>query len=129
MHHHCLYAATTWTYNKAGPHQIIPYCLSESTSKWKIEKNNCDQKFTFGELKIRNISSQQLYLWSAPIDLIERYQFYLNSCETNMERELFYNCTFPWFGPMCQYELEISRYDNGKHKSFQDIPGRALRRS
>jgi hypothetical protein len=59
-------------------YQIISYCMSESSSKFNVEKDNFFPKFTFAELSKQNITSQQLYLWSAPIDIIERYQFYLN---------------------------------------------------
>ncbi|CAF4427693.1 unnamed protein product [Rotaria sp. Silwood2] len=42
-----------------------------------------------------NIISQQLYLWSTPIDIVERYQFYLNQLSTSndkpLETQVFYN--------------------------------------
>jgi hypothetical protein len=53
--------------------EMISYCLSELPSKF-----NFLSKFTFLELSRQNISSEQLCIWSAPINLIERYQFYLN---------------------------------------------------
>ncbi|CAF3312330.1 unnamed protein product [Rotaria sp. Silwood2] len=44
------------------------------------------------------------------MDLAERYQFYLNqlpiSNETSMSTQLFYNCTLPQFGSMCQYSID-----------------------
>ena len=58
--------------------QIISYCMSEWPSKFKIKENNLDQKLTFSQLSKQKITSEQLYHWSAPIDLIEQYQFYLN---------------------------------------------------
>jgi hypothetical protein len=52
---------------------------------------------------------------SAPIDLIERYQFYLNRLSNeNASSDVFYNCTMPRFGPQCQYELHY-------HSSFNEI--------
>ncbi|CAF4053713.1 unnamed protein product, partial [Adineta steineri] len=54
-----------------------------------------------------NITSQQLYHWSAPIDIIESYQSYLNQLSTSnnisLSTKVFYNCTPPRFGPQCQY--------------------------
>ncbi|CAF1417530.1 unnamed protein product [Adineta steineri] len=89
--------------------EIISYCISELPPKLHVEKNNFLQKFTFDELSIKNITSHQLYLWSAPIDIIEDYQFYLNQLSVTNDLELsknvFYNCTLPRFGPMCQYEI------------------------
>ena len=66
-----------------GTRQIMSYCISELSSKFKIENVNSFPKFTFAELSKQNITSQQLYLWSAPIDLIENYQFYLNQLSTS----------------------------------------------
>jgi hypothetical protein len=110
LQHDCLYV----THSTETPlsHQIISYCLSESSlSNWIIE-NNFDPAFTFDELHQRNITGDQLYRWSAPMDVSERYQLYLNelsmpNISSIMGTELFYNCTFPKFGPQCQYFLDI----------------------
>ncbi|CAF4082700.1 unnamed protein product, partial [Rotaria sordida] len=108
--HNCLYVPT-FTGKENNIHQIISYCLTEWSSKWIIEENNLDQKFTFNQLYKQNITSQQLYLWSAPMDVVERYQFYLNHLSISnqssfMATQLFYNCTLPRFGPLCQYSLD-----------------------
>jgi hypothetical protein len=93
---------------------MISYCLSELPSKFKIEDDNFVSKFTFAELSKENLSSQQLYLWSAPIDLIEHYQFYLNQLSTvnqsSLSTNVFYNCTMT----KCQYELHY-------HSSLNEI--------
>ncbi|CAF3517106.1 unnamed protein product, partial [Rotaria sp. Silwood2] len=106
--HDCLYATSATRFDRE-PYQIIPYCMSEWPSTWKIQKNNIDQKFTFAQLALENITSEQLYLWSAPIDIIQRYQYYLdelsNSTTNLMATEHFYNCTLPNFGPSCEYNL------------------------
>ncbi|CAF4011362.1 unnamed protein product [Rotaria magnacalcarata] len=103
-------------------HEIISYCMSELPSKFHIEKNDFFPKFTFDELSKQNITSQQLYLWSASIDLAEYYQFYLNELSTlnqsSLSREVFYNCTLPRFGSMCQYEID---YYHPKHSSLHEI--------
>ena len=100
---------------ETSPYQIISYCLTESPSQWKFQDNHLDQKFTFDQLHQQNLTSEQLYLWSAPIDVIERYQFYLNQLSManhslSITTQFFYNCTSPRFGPFCQYSLEIN-YD------------------
>ncbi|CAF5173032.1 unnamed protein product, partial [Rotaria sp. Silwood1] len=75
-----------------------------------------------GELSKLSITSQQLYLWSAPIDLVERYQFYLNQLLTfnaiSLEKQVFYNCTLPRFGSMCQYEII---YYHSNHSSLYEM--------
>ncbi|CAF4736630.1 unnamed protein product, partial [Rotaria sp. Silwood2] len=96
--------------------------MNELPSKFHIEDNDIFPKFTFGELSKLSITSQQLYLWSAPIDLVERYQFYLNQLLTfnaiSLEKQVFYNCTLPRFGSMCQYEII---YYHSNHSSLYEI--------
>ncbi|CAF4531526.1 unnamed protein product, partial [Rotaria sp. Silwood2] len=107
--HDCLYfdlSEDQWS------REIIPYCMSESTSKWSIVNTNFQTFLTFAELSRRNITSEQLHQWSAPIDISERYQLYLNHLSignvlSKMEKEIFYNCTSPAFGPQCQYQLDL----------------------
>ncbi|CAF1489278.1 unnamed protein product [Adineta ricciae] len=106
--HHCLYATSAVTDDRE-PYQIIPYCLSEWPSTWNIQDNHIDSKFTFVQLASESITSEQLYLWSAPMDIIQRYQNYLDSLSDltleSMGKEIFYNCTLPNFGPSCEYSL------------------------
>ncbi|UJR07191.1 hypothetical protein I4U23_011479 [Adineta vaga] len=102
--------------------EIMFYCMSELPSKFSIEIDDIFSKFTFEELSIENITSEQLYLWSTPIDIIENYQFYLNELslfnKSSLSQEVFYNCTFPRFGSMCQYEFDHYR---PQHSSFMEI--------
>jgi len=81
------------------------YCLSESPSQFHINIDKSISKLTFDELKQKNISVQQLFHWSASIDLIENYQIYLNNISLTFVNQTFYNCSLPRFGPECQYEL------------------------
>ncbi|CAF1586291.1 unnamed protein product, partial [Adineta steineri] len=71
----------------------------------------------------QGISSEQLYLWSAPIDLVEEYQSYLNQLLTfndlSLGKEIFYNCTLPRFGSHCQYEFDY--YNHSNHSSLSEI--------
>ncbi|CAF1410014.1 unnamed protein product [Adineta steineri] len=102
--------------------EIISYCMSELPSKFQVEENDLFPKFTFSELSYQNITSQQLYLWSASIDTIEDYQSYLNELsifnKSALSKEVFYNCTLPRFGSMCQYEID---YKHSEHSSLNDI--------
>ncbi|CAF0825556.1 unnamed protein product [Rotaria sp. Silwood1] len=115
LQHDCLHVAA-WIEEENDPYQIISYCMSEWPSKWKFQKNNQDQNFTFVELYRLNITSEQLYLWSAPMDVVEHYQFYLNllltsnTSSSSMATYMFYNCTSPKFGPLCQYSLDAYKY-------------------
>ncbi len=110
LQHDCLHVpASVFT---SDPHEVISYCMSEWPSKWNIT-NRLDPVFTFAELHKRNITSEQLYYWSAPMDVIESYQFYLIelliynlSSSSLMGNELYYNCTSPRFGPLCQYAFD-----------------------
>ncbi|CAF2814581.1 unnamed protein product [Rotaria sp. Silwood2] len=123
LQHNCLRIAVAIDKNNIY-REITSYCMNELPSKFHIEKHNSFPKFTFGELSKRNITSQQLYLWLTPIDIVERYQFYLNQLSTSddksLETQVFYNCTFPRFGPspMCQYEMNYY-YEN--QSSLYDI--------
>ena len=106
--------------------QIIHFCMSESSSIFDVERNNSFQKFTFADLAKTNITSQQLYSWSAPIDTIENYQFYLNQLSTSnddssLSMKVFYNCTLPRFGPFCQYQLHYHSFSNDLINEFYQM--------
>ncbi|CAF3089752.1 unnamed protein product [Rotaria sp. Silwood2] len=109
LQHDCL-RVSTHLKDGVWNREIISFCMNDLPSKFHIENNNgIFPKFTFAELSKQNITSQQLYIWSAPINTVERYQFYLNQISTSydksLETQIFFNCTLPRFGSMCQYEL------------------------
>jgi len=83
--------------------QIVSYCKNKIPSKIPVKSSNYLSKYTFAQLAKENIISEQLYLWSAPIDLAERYELYLTENRLELANEIFYNCTFPRFGPVCEY--------------------------
>ncbi|CAF0926861.1 unnamed protein product [Adineta steineri] len=117
LQHDCLHVAAWIENEESDPYEIISYCMSEWPSQWSIEKNNQDQYFTFAQLYQRNISSEQLHVWSTPLDIIEYYELYLNhrlisNTSVVMPINGFYNCTPPRFGPLCQYSLEIYQSDH-----------------
>jgi hypothetical protein len=53
-------------------------------------------------LKQSGITSEQLIIWSAPLDIAEQYEI----GDGNLKGD-FYNCSSPWFGSMCQYKFDI----------------------
>ena len=62
LQHNCLHVAASIKEAHIN-RQIISYCMSESQSKFNIEKNDFFPKFTFVELSKEYITSHQLYLW------------------------------------------------------------------
>jgi hypothetical protein len=88
-------------------HQIIPFCRLDNIDDGLIIPGNNIPIFTFKELDERNVSSLDLYGWSAPIDLIEHYQAYRELQINNTANVFllkFYNCSSVHrFGSFCQY--------------------------
>ncbi|CAF0759856.1 unnamed protein product [Adineta steineri] len=89
--------------------QIVEYCI-RTLSKEIIDINekSISSKLTFDELKKNNITSTDLMQWSSPIDLIERYEYFLQM-NTTSATDVFYNCTPPWFGSICQYRFVLNQ--------------------
>lgn len=105
LQYNCLHIAGL---TEEDVHEIIPYCLTEWPPSWQIENNTIDFQYTFMYLRQSNITTEQLYLWSASIDLIEEYQLYLDLKTRDMSAmESFYNCTWPRFGISCEYSLDF----------------------
>ncbi|CAF0841182.1 unnamed protein product [Adineta steineri] len=63
---------------------------------------------TFDELKKKNVTAKNLIEWSSSIDLTERYEYFLQMNKSS-SNEVFYNCTLPWFGPLCQYKFIVNQ--------------------
>ncbi|CAF1166729.1 unnamed protein product [Adineta ricciae] len=106
LQHDCLFIASTIE-SAFDTRQIIAYCLTVSSSQSNMTLNTFDQNVTFAELYHRGVTWKELYVWSAPIDTIERYQIYLNQRLLSMGNEVFYNCTLPRFGPQCRYSFDL----------------------
>lgn len=89
-------------------HEILAYCLRGSAGNvhplhWNLS-GSIDSKWTFAELREKNVTSEMLLSWSAPIDTAEDYQMFLNTSSPNassIEKDEFHNCTSSWFGPHC----------------------------
>lgn len=88
---------------------IDQYCLRPpNIHERSINENNSyrGENFTFIELRRRNITTEQLLLWSTSIDLAEQYQDYLNHPMTSsLLNQTFFNCTKSRFGSHCQYSF------------------------
>ena len=118
LQYNCLRLALNCHNSRDERCELIVFCMSEIPWKFNVKNNDHFSNFTFTQLSKQNISSEDLYSWSAPIDLIERYQFYLNqlliSDDMSLGAEVYYNCTVPRFGPRCQYQL----YYHARSHSF-----------
>ena len=108
--HLCLRLAAAieqWNINR----QIISYCLTHPLLDYHLGEQNSFPRLSFAQLSQANITTEHLYHWSASIDLIEDYQFYLDQTSTSIQstlgNTLFYNCTLPRFGPFCQYQFDF----------------------
>ncbi len=94
--------------------EIVPYCIRPAQYNENIfeELSDSDHSWTFDELRQHEITSQQLYQWSAPVDLVELYEIYLLSNhnlsnESSMiSNKKFCNCSLPRFGQVCEYEFD-----------------------
>jgi len=87
-------------------HHLYTYCI-RSSRYLKVGSIGIQSFMTFNELRQKNIASYDLVSWSAPIDIIERYEMYLKNISTGNDSQRFYNCTWPLFGPVCQFRFSI----------------------
>jgi hypothetical protein len=92
-------------------HQIIPFCRRDGIDDGPIVIEHFIPSFTFNDLNNRNVSSRELLTWSAPLELAEHYQAFVegkNNAETETigASSLFYNCSsVSRFGQFCQYSF------------------------
>lgn len=86
--------------------QLIEYCIRFELTTPMVDNKNYYSWFTFEQLYQANITDHELYTWSAPFDLIEHYQSYLQNKNSSFSKFLFYNCTYPWFGFRCEYSFD-----------------------
>jgi len=101
--------------------QLTPYCRrpdddDENNNNIKEEKvsyetgENIANIISFNELKKQGVTSEQLLAWSAPIDVVEKYEM------NEINSDVFYNCSLPWFGSSCQY-----KFNHNVSLTFGDI--------
>jgi hypothetical protein len=112
LDHDCLYYFTP-EIDSIHAYQFIEYCIRSPLDEEVFDDMDNDNRYTFEDLRQKNITSDHLYYWSVPIDLIEDYQNYL---ETNISTNnfVFYNCTYPWFGSRCEYRFDKSQSHFGE---------------
>ncbi|CAF4713570.1 unnamed protein product [Rotaria sp. Silwood1] len=109
------------------PYQIVPYCIRFFGLSSNLLVNNEKHvihgiSITFETLRRENITSQQLYLLSASIDVVERYQAFLESSHSSLSTQVFNNCSKPWFGEYCQYSFNLTwSFDKIVRNYFSDI--------
>ena len=83
---------------------LIPYCRraehNEKQDDFSYPINeNIGKRLSFKELRKEKVTSEELLQWFAPIDIAEKYQ------RDENDSDVFYNCSSPWFGSMCQYQI------------------------
>jgi hypothetical protein len=86
----CLYSNTVD--NKINEWILIRYCIDENDFENSFECYG-NVKLTFEELKFKNVSSENLFKWNAPIDTINNYEKYLIENDLSMKNDLYCNCS------------------------------------
>ena len=85
---------------------LIPYCRRDTAEDRVIDCGR-HEKFTFDEIRRKQITQQDLNDWFAPIDTQNDYGKYLQH-ERQGGEQVFCNCSAPWFGVDCQYSNRSS---------------------
>ncbi|CAF2620708.1 unnamed protein product [Rotaria sp. Silwood2] len=83
---------------------LIPYCRRPDLDddKWpSLLNEHVAKRISFTELHRQGITGEQLLSWFAPIDVAQRYERDRGKIDG-----VFYNCSSPWFGPLCQYQFD-----------------------
>lgn len=96
-------------------YHLIPYCrrpdVGETTEPTALALHqHIARTISFAEMQSEGITHEQLLAWSAPVDVVERYEMNLN------RSDVFHNCSSPWFGSLCQY-----RFVDDAWQPFGDI--------
>ena len=85
--------------------EVLEYCIRTKLDGLSTNNDSRHSSYSFEDLQNLNVTIQELYTWSAPIDLIEDYAEYLENNNVLLKDSKFYNCTFPWFGLYCEYHF------------------------
>jgi hypothetical protein len=107
------------TISSKKSHQIIPFCRRDNIDDGLISPGNLISSLTFGELREKNVSSAQLIVWSVPIDLVERYQAFIENADSIVTSGSVrvYNCSVVGlFGEFCHYKFQTKV--NGNSEKF-----------
>ncbi|CAF3856481.1 unnamed protein product, partial [Rotaria sp. Silwood1] len=110
LYRDCLYYQVL---ERRSTYQLIEYCICSELEEDVSDDIGEHRRFTFEDLRKQNITSEMLIEWSAPVDLIENYQIYLDN-HSAPSSFIFYNCTFPWFGSHCEYSFDKPEFSFAK---------------
>ena len=91
-------------------HQIIPFCRRDNMNDDLLPSTDVVQSVNFDQLRESNVSATQMLQFSIPVDLVERYQAYVeNTDQLLADASVQVNfCRTPdRFGSMCQYRFDI----------------------
>ncbi|CAF4152073.1 unnamed protein product, partial [Adineta steineri] len=88
---------------------LIPYCrrLLSNDDINEIE-GSIENRYTFKNLSLQGITSEDLLQWSISIDIIEHYSIYLIKNDAKFDNFIFNNCSSLWFSSNCQYTFNLS---------------------
>lgn len=86
--------------------QLIPYCTRPSIRKTNVSLSDSNYT-TFAELKGKNISSATLIHQFIPIDIVEKYEIYLQDASESslLSSQRVYFCSMHEIGSQCEYYL------------------------
>lgn len=87
----CLYSFSIET--EINEWELIPYCIRYNSSVINNEECYENINLTFEQLKLKNITSENLYQWNAPIDIINNYQKYLTNNDLSLNNQYYCNCS------------------------------------
>ena len=119
LYHDCLYYKVIDSIKKYEdikidvqiPYQTIQYCIRPIESILSDDKRMTNGSilsvFNFVELRKQNVTVQDLFSWSAPVDLLELYQQYIETANVSSLFQTFHNCSPLWFGVYCQYTFDL----------------------
>ncbi|CAF1554519.1 unnamed protein product, partial [Adineta steineri] len=88
---------------------LIPYCRRPlSTDSINKIQGYIENTYTFKNLSLQGITSENLLQWSISIDIIELYSIYLIKNDIEFDGFILNNCSSLWFGSNCQYTFNLS---------------------
>ncbi|CAF4198864.1 unnamed protein product, partial [Adineta steineri] len=88
---------------------LIPYCRRPlSIDRTNKIQGYIENTYTFKDLRLQGITSENLFQWSISIDIIEQYSIYLIKKNIEFDEFIFNNCSSSWFGSNCQYTFNLN---------------------
>ncbi|CAF3815544.1 unnamed protein product [Adineta steineri] len=113
---------------------LTPYCrCPSSTDSINKVQGYIENTYTFKNLSLQGITSENLLQWSTSIDIIEQYSIYLIKNNTGFDAFIFNNCSSLWFGSNCEYTFNFSMpiesfgdFVNSSFKARKQYEGKIL---